>query len=145
MRKIFVAVSVLMLLAVLVQFYLAGIGAFDRPHDDGSFAPHRLVGMAVIPLLSVLATVTAALARAPGRLIGMAIAPFGLAVVQSLIVEVGNAIAGGEDANTSAGVLVLLGLHVLNALLILGTSAHVVRGARALAAAEPRPDAVPVA
>jgi hypothetical protein len=145
MRKVFVAISVLMFLAVLAQFYLAGVGAFDRPQEDSSFEPHRIVGMAVIPLLSVLATVVAALARAPGRLIGLSIAPLGLVVVQLLIVAIGNAISGGEDANTSAAALVVLGLHAVNGLLMLGVSAQVVRRARALSGTAAQPTAAPVA
>jgi hypothetical protein len=143
MRKLFVAVSVLLFLAVLAQFYLAGMGAFDRPQDDSSFAPHRVVGMAVIPLLSVLATVAAALARAPGRLIGLSIAPFGLVVVQVLIVTIGDAVAGGGDADTSAASLVVLGLHAVNGLFLLGVAAQVMRRARALAATAPAPAPAP--
>jgi hypothetical protein len=145
MRKVFVAVSVLLFLAVLAQFYLAGVGAFDRPQDDGSFEPHRIVGMAVIPLLSVLATVVAALARAPGRLIGLAIAPFGLVVVQLLIVAIGNAISGGEDADTSAAALVVLGLHAVNGLFMLGVTTQLMRRARALSGTAGQPAAAPVA
>lgn len=145
MRKFFVAVAVAMFLAVLVQFYLAGVGAFDRPQDDGSFELHRIVGMAVIPLLSVLATIAAALARAPGRLIGLAIAPLGLVLVQQLIVVVGDAIAGGGDADTSAGALVVLGLHAVNGLFTMGVTFQVLRRARAFAAAAAQPTAAPVA
>jgi Family of unknown function (DUF6220) len=145
MRKIFVVVAVAMFLAVLAQFYLAGVGAFDRPQDDGSFELHRIVGMAVIPLLSVLATIAAALARAPGRLIGLAIAPLGLVLVQQLIVVVGDAIAGGGDADTSAGALVVLGLHAVNGLFTMGVTFQVLRRARAFAATAPQPTAAPVA
>jgi hypothetical protein len=145
MRKVFVVVSVLMFLAVLVQFYLAGVGAFDRPQDDSSFALHRVIGTAVIPLLSVLATVAAALARAPGRVIGLAIAPFGLVVVQLLIVAIGNAVSGGADADTSGAALVVLGLHAVNGLFLMGVTAQVMRRARGLAATAPRPAVEPVA
>jgi hypothetical protein len=145
MRRVFVAVSVMMFLAVLAQFYFAGVGAFDRPQDDNSFALHSITGMAVIPLLSVLATIAAAVARAPGRLIGLAIAPFGLVLVQLLIVGIGDAIAGGGDADTSTASLVVLGLHAVNGLFLLGVTAQVMRRARALAAAAPQPTAAPVA
>jgi hypothetical protein len=144
MRRVFVAVSVMMFLAVLAQFYFAGVGAFDRPQDDNSFALHSITGMAVIPLLSVLAAIAAAVARAPGRLIGLAIAPFGLVLVQLLIVAIGDAIAGGGDADTSTASLVVLGLHAVNGLFLLGVTAQVMRRARALAAA-PQPTAAPVA
>jgi hypothetical protein len=148
MRKVFMAVSVLLFLAVLAQFYFAAVGAFDRPRDDDSFALHSITGMAIIPLLSVLATGAAALARAPGRLIALSIAPFGLALVQMLIVVVGDAIAGGDDADTTPGSLVVLGLHAINALFLMGVTAQVMRQARALATATataPRPTTAPVA
>jgi hypothetical protein len=145
MRKIFFAVSVLLFLAVLAQFYFAAVGAFDRPRDDDSFALHSVTGMAVIPLLSVLATGAAALARAPGRLIGLSIAPFGLVLVQVLIIVVGDAVAGGGDADTGAGALVVLGLHAINALFLMGVTGQVMRRARALAAAASQPATAPVA
>jgi hypothetical protein len=147
MRKVFVTVSVLLFLAVLAQFYFAAVGAFDRPRDDDSFSLHSINGMAVIPLLSVLATGAAALARAPGRLIGLSIAPFGLTVVQMLIILVGDSIAGGGDSDTTPGALFVLGLHAVNGLFLMGVTGMVMRGARALATATatPRPATAPVA
>jgi hypothetical protein len=135
MRRVFVVLSGLLLLAILVQFYFAAVGSFDRPQDDDSFALHSITGMMVIPLLSILTTVAAALARAPGRLIGMALAPLGLVVVQVLIIVVGNAISGGSDEDTGTAGLVVFGLHAVNALLLMGAAAAVLRRARAFAAA----------
>lgn len=134
MRRVFVALSGLLLLSLVVQFYFAAVGAFDQPRDDDSFAMHSVVGTMVIPLLSILMTVAAALAKAPGRLIGLAIAPLGLTVVQILIVVLGRAVAGGEDSDTSASSLAILGLHALNALFMMGVAGTVLRQARALAA-----------
>jgi hypothetical protein len=144
MRRVFVALSGLLLLAIVVQFFSAAVGAFDRPRDDDSFAMHSAIGMMIIPLLSVLTTVAAALAKAPGRLIGMSIAPLGLVVVQILIVVLGNAIAGGDDSDTSGAALTVLGLHAINGLLIMGVAGSLLRRARALATAS-APTAVPVA
>jgi hypothetical protein len=150
MRRVFVVLSGLLFLAILAQFYFAAVGAFDRPQDDDSFALHSIVGMMVIPLLSILATVSAALARAPGRLIGLSLAPLGLVVVQVLIIVVGNAISGGSDEDTGAAGLFVFGLHAVNALLVMGAAGAVLRRARAFAAEKttvdtPQPTVSPAA
>jgi len=137
MRRVYVGLSGLVFLAIVAQFYFAAVGAFDRPQDDDSFALHSITGIMVIPILSILATIAAALARAPGRLIGLTLAPLGLVVVQVLILAVGDAVTGGADENTNAASLAILGLHAVNALLLLGAAATVFR--RALAFAAPKP------
>jgi hypothetical protein len=141
MRRVFVVLSGLLFLAILLQFYFAAVGAFDRPQDDDSFALHSITGMIAIPLLSILTGVAAALARAPGRLIGMSFAPLGLVVVQVLIIVVGNVISGGSDEDTGAAGLVVFGLHAVNALFLMGAAAAVLRQARALAAGKSTVDA----
>jgi len=150
MRRVLVVLSGLLLVAILVQFYFAAVGAFDRPQDDDSFALHSITGMMIIPLLSILTGVAAALARAPGRLIGMSFAPLGLVVVQVLIIVVGNVISGGSDEDTSAASLFVFGLHAVNALLLGGAAAAVFRRARAFAAEKttvdaPQPTVTPAA
>ena len=84
MRKAFVVVSALLLAAFALQFVFAAVGAFTEPAGDGAYALHSVNGMAVIPALTLLTTLFAALAKAPGRLIGLAILPLGLVVVQAL-------------------------------------------------------------
>jgi hypothetical protein len=133
MRRLYVALSGLLLAAVAVQFYFAAVGAFDKPRDDSSFALHSVTGMLIIPALSILATVAAALARAPGRLIALTILPFGLVVVQVLIIVLGNAIGGATEDRTPAVALTILGLHALNGLAIMGVAGQVLRRARMLA------------
>ncbi len=134
MRRVYVTVSGLLLLAILAQFYFAAVGSFAKPQDDKSFALHDLNGTLIVPLLSVLATVAAALARAPGRLVGLTILPLGLVVVQMVIVAAGRAVSGGtEDTTTPAG-LAILGLHAINGLAMMGVAGFVLRRARAHAA-----------
>jgi len=135
MRRVLVVLAGLMFFAILLQFYFAAVGAFDRPQDDGSFELHSINGYA-IALLSILTGIVAALARAPGRLIGMSFAPLGLVAVQVLIVVLGNAISGGADEDTGTAGLFVLGLHAVNALFVMGAAGVVVRGARAFAAAK---------
>jgi Family of unknown function (DUF6220) len=132
MRRVYFALSALLLAAVAAQFYFAAVGAFAKPQDDSSFALHSLTGMMIIPALSVLATIAAALARAPGRLIALSILPFGLVVVQVLIIVLGNAIGGATEDRTTPVALTILGLHALNGLAIMGVSGQLVRRARML-------------
>jgi hypothetical protein len=132
MRRVFMVLAGLLLLAVVAQFYLAAVGAFARPQDDRSYALHDLNGMVIIPLLSLLATAAAALAKAPGRLIGLAILPLGLVIVQLLIVILGRTVSGTEDHTTPAG-LAILGLHAINGLATMAVAGLVLRRARLLA------------
>jgi hypothetical protein len=132
-RRVYTALTGLLLLAVLVQFYFAAVGAFTKPQTDKSFMLHSVTGMLIIPLLSLLATIVAALARVPGRLIGLSILPLGLVVVQVLIIVLGDAVSGGSDTTTAAGVVVL-GLHGINGLAIMGVAGMLFRRARMLAA-----------
>ena len=133
MRRVFFVLAGLLLAAVVVQFYFAAVGAFAKPQDDRSFALHDLNGMLVIPLLSLLATAAAALARAPGRLIGLAALPLGLVVVQVLVVALGRA-AGTDDRTTPAG-LAILGLHALVGLATMAVAGLILRRARLFAGA----------
>lgn len=133
MRRVYLALSGLLLAAVVAQFYFAAVGAFAKPRDDSSFALHSLTGMMIIPAATVLATVAAALARAPGRLIALTILPFGLVVVQVLIIVLGNAIGGATEDRTTSVALAILGLHALNGLAIMGVSALILRRARTFA------------
>ncbi|HEY6592678.1 MAG TPA: DUF6220 domain-containing protein [Asanoa sp.] len=143
MRRVYVVVQALLVAALVVQFYLAAVGAFDRPHTDDSFALHSENGMLVIPALIVLATLAAALARAPGRLIALTIAPLGLLVVQVLIIVLGNAVAGGDQDPTGPAALAILGLHAVNGMLMIGAAATVLRRARSLPAKTDRVDRAP--
>src|SRR4051812_31787296 len=104
--------------------YFAAVGAFDKPQDDDSFALHSATGMMVIPLLSLLATVVAAIARVPGRQIGLTILPLGLVIVQMLIIALGGAF-DDSTGNTTPLSLAVLGLHALNGMAIIGVSAWV--------------------
>jgi FtsH-binding integral membrane protein len=130
LRKVFAGLAVLLVLAVVAQFYLAASGAFDTAPNDESFRPHRALGY-VIFLLPVLMAIVAAVARMPGRLIGMTALVAGLVVVQVVIAQVAEAF-GDTDASTTGG-QIFFGLHGVNGLIILGVAGRVVRQARDLA------------
>ena len=128
MRRVYFGLSVLLLVAVVLQFYFAAVGAFSKPQSDSSYGLHSLNGMMIIPLLSILAAVAAAVARVPGRAIGLAIAPLGLVVVQVLIIVIGKAFSDGDDTTPAA--LVIYGLHAINGLAIMAVAGTNLRAAR---------------
>jgi hypothetical protein len=117
-RKLYLASSGVVLVAVLAQFYFAAYGAFSIPREHASFGAHALNGMLLIPLASLLTTLMAALARVPGRLIGLAAAPFGLVVVQILIFVLVHLFTTMTMERSTPGAQVILGFHALNALAI---------------------------
>jgi hypothetical protein len=130
---VYVVLAGLLLLAVLAQFYFAAVGAFAQPQDDRSYALHGVTGVLVIPIVSVLAAVAAALARAPGRLIALTIAPVGLVVLQVLIILVGFKLTGSTQDKTTPAGLAVLGLHALGGLATLGVAGLILTRARAFA------------
>ncbi|MEV7805968.1 DUF6220 domain-containing protein [Microbispora sp. NPDC088329] len=136
MRKVYAVLATLMFVAAIVQIYLAAVGAFDKPHDDSSFSLHSMNGTMVIPVVSLLATIAAAIAKAPGRMIGMTILPIGLVIVQELIIAVGG-LFDDSTGNTTPLSLAILGLHAINGLAVVFVSGHVSRDARQFAWAKP--------
>jgi hypothetical protein len=133
-RRVYVTLVGLLVLAVIAQFYFAAVGSFAEPRDDQSFALHVMDGMMIIPVLSLLATLVAALARAPGRLIGLTAAPIGLVVLQVLITELGKNLGASTEDNTTPVALAFLGLHAVNGLAIMVVIGITMRRARRFAA-----------
>ncbi|MEU1589757.1 DUF6220 domain-containing protein [Micromonospora sp. NPDC005710] len=132
MRKALVIVSVLSLFAFALQFVLAAVGGFTRPASDDAYALHSVNGMAVIPILTVLTALFAALAKAPGKLIGLALLPFGLVVLQPLIAMLADASTDASGVSTPLG-LTIGGLHALNGIVAVHVMVGVSRAARKLA------------
>jgi hypothetical protein len=131
-RKAFVITSSLLLVAFALQFVFAAVGSFTKPAgEDGAYALHSVNGMAVIPALTLLATLFAALAKAPGRLVGLAILPLGLVVVQALLASLANAFTDDTGGSTVLG-LTIGGLHAVNGIVAVHIVVAVLRGARAL-------------
>lgn len=132
MRKALVIVSTLLLATFVLQFVFAAVGAFTKPAGDGAYALHSVTGMAIIPALTLLTTLFAALAKAPGRLIGLAILPLGLVVVQALIATIANSFTDAAGASTPLG-LTIAGLHALNGIVAVHVVVSVLQAARRLA------------
>jgi len=129
MRKVFSGLAGLMMLAVVVQFFLAGSGAFDTAPNEEAFRPHRALGYAVL-LLAVVLTLFAALARMPGRIIGLSCLVVGLTILQPVITMLAKAFGDSGDT-TTAGQLVF-GLHAVNALVIMAVLRVILQQSRAL-------------
>ncbi|WP_202864613.1 DUF6220 domain-containing protein [Micromonospora endolithica] len=127
MKKFFAGLASLLLLAEVVQFYLAASGAFDTAPREDAFSPHRALGY-VILLVAVVSVVVAALARVPGRLIGTMGLAAGLVLMQSLIFEIAKSFGEGSEAGH-----LIFGLHAVNGLAILGVTLRVVLQSRQLA------------
>lgn len=130
MRRTIAGLAAVLMLAVVVQFFLAGSGAFDTAPTDEAFRPHRALGYMVV-LLAVVTTIAAAVARVSGRLIGMSGLLAGLAVAQPLIAVVAKAF--GDTGDTSTAGQLVFGLHAVNGLVMMGVAGRILREARGLA------------
>ena len=132
MRKVFVITSALVLVVVLAQFYLAGVGAFSRPATADAWTGHRAGALAVLAF-ALLNTVVAALARAGGRTIAFAALPIGLVILQFVLSAMSTAL-GGSPAGRTGMPLYLVALHAVNGLAVMGTAVAGLVNARRLAA-----------
>ena len=132
MRRAFVVVTSLLLVTFVLQFVFAAVGAFTKPAGDDAYVLHSITGMAVIPALTLLTTLFAALAKAPGRLVALAILPLGLVVVQALIAMLAEAFTDASGGSTPLG-LTVAGLHAVNGIVAVHVVVAVLQGARKLA------------
>jgi hypothetical protein len=101
MRWIYVVSAWLILVVVIVQFFLAGLGVFA-----GDFQMHELLGYTIF-FLMLLVLVVALAARLPWRTLGLtALLPV-LVFLQSIFIEAWN-----------NGLAYIAALHVVNGLAI---------------------------
>ncbi|HCT78652.1 MAG TPA: hypothetical protein DGT23_19135 [Micromonosporaceae bacterium] len=137
MRKVFVALSGLLLLAVVLQFYFAAYGAFTLPPpatmegEQEAFQLHAM-NSNIILLLSLLAAIGALLAKAGWRTALLAFTPFILVWVQIVIFILAGAAGGDPEAVppvSTPAAHVIVAFHAINALAILGVSIAVLRRA----------------
>jgi hypothetical protein len=106
-RTYVIGVAVLVL-AVVVQFLLAGVGIFANAQF---LVWHAIAGAGVIFGLSLILVVVGWLGRLPGRTLWLTAAVAGLVVVQSLLLA-------PYHTNATGPLRAVAGLHVVNALLI---------------------------
>ena len=122
----------LVLLFVLVQFLLAGLGVFA---DSQFFFWHAAVNSIVVFLLPLLLVLLGWLGRVPGRLLRLAAAVSGLTLVQSLLLT-------PYHLNAQGVLRAVASLHVLNAILIFWIALQLVERTRdwSAGAAPPAPE-----
>jgi hypothetical protein len=107
---------------IVLQFFLAGLGAFTTIHnkkfDDNNFGPHAILGtlMAVIALVILIVALVGRWSPRAMRLSG---GLFGLMVLQLVLAGIGS------DSAPVVG-----GLHAANALFITAVTYLLVRDAR---------------
>lgn len=131
MRRVFFGLAVLLLAAAVAQFFFAGYGSFAKPRTEHTYDIHRIIGMMVIPVLSILMAIFAALAKGGGRLIGLSLLPLGLVVLQIVIAAIARAVAG-DTGTTNTASLIIFGLHALNGLAIGGVAGALFSAGRKL-------------
>ncbi len=118
LRKAYVGVAWLYLAAVVVQFFLAGLGVFVSPED---FKFHAIFG-GIILLIGLIGLILSFLAQLPWKTTGLtALLPV-LVLVQSTLVEMGR-----------SGVHLVAAFHTVNALIVFSVAAYIALNARALA------------
>lgn len=109
-------------LLIVVQFFLAGLGAFTTIHNkkfnDNNFGPHAILGSLMVVIALVILLI-ALVGRWSSQATKLSAGLFGLMVVQAVLAGIGS-----DDAP------VVGGLHAANALLITGVAVLLVREAR---------------
>ena len=97
----------LLFASIIVQFFLAGLGALDNP----TYWVWHVTNASVVGLLPLVLVAVGAFGRVPGRTLWLTAAVFGLVVLQSLLIAPYRAAATGW-------VRAIAGLHVVNGLLV---------------------------
>ena len=108
MRSTWTVLTWIFLVAIPVQFYLAGLGAFHAFKSD-PWNAHAAWGT-LMGLLALLMLLVALAARLPRRLLGFTALLFVLMVIQFILGGLGDSAKG------------VAALHPVNALLIIGVA-----------------------
>jgi Family of unknown function (DUF6220) len=122
LRKVHGGLAYLFAGLIVIQFFLAGLGAFTTVHNkkfnDNNFGAHGLLGTLLV-LIALVIMLIALIGRWSPTATKLSAALFGLMVVQLIL--------GVSGAGTSP---VLGGLHAVNALLIVAVAYLLVKNAR---------------
>lgn len=122
MQKVHGALAHLFAGLLVVQFFLAGLGAFETVHDkhfkDSNFDAHAGLGDALVVLALIIAGI-ALIGRWSQFVTRVSLLLFGLMVIQSLLGSL------GADDSAWFGAL-----HAVNALLIVGVTFLLIRESR---------------
>jgi Family of unknown function (DUF6220) len=122
MQKVHGALAHLFAGLLVVQFFLAGLGAFETVHNkkfnDNNFGAHGGLGTLLV-LLALIIAVLALIGRWSPFVTRVSLLLFGLMVLQFIL--------GVTGANDSAWIG---GLHAVNALVIVAVTVVLVRESR---------------
>jgi hypothetical protein len=126
MRIAFLCSAVLLVLAVVAQFYFAAAGVFSSAEHD-RFAAHEFLGRIGIPVLGAVTVLTALLARAGKGLVWTAAVPLFGIVAEFLLFLVNVLLSGGPTDETPVSAMgsVVLGLHSVIGLVVFMAAVHV--------------------
>jgi len=127
-RQAFVWGIRLLLLAVVIQFLLAGLGIFA---DASFFRLHAEANAAVIGLLPLVLVAIGAFGRVDRRTLVMTAAMFGLVAVQSLLLI-------PYRTGVTGPLRLVSGLHVVNALVIFWLALQLAERTMEMRAASPQ-------
>lgn len=133
MRKAYFVITILLLVAVVVQFYFAALGVFGPRDPEDLFVFHRTNAQIVIPGLILLGIIFAALSRAGARTVLLSALPIALIALQYVLFILSGVLTGDTPENPTVGGAIILGLHALVGLSVLGNVLELVRRARARA------------
>jgi hypothetical protein len=132
---LFAGLAALFSIGTIVQFFLAGAGAFGAKDEGyekaGSFDPHAAVG-SILTVVALLLLIAAAVARPSRNLVIASGLIFVLMILQNVLG------ATGADARWVTGAL-----HPVNGLIITGLGGYVASKAFARDAARDIPPAAP--
>jgi len=127
LRRSYQAVAWLVVVAIITQFLLAGLGVFATA-QIGGFGPHRLYGATAVLLGILLLIVFSFVARVPWRFTGLAVLLLFQFFLQYVFLQfywhAGSTIPG-TSWYISPNLQPVAALHVLNALLILWVALHI--------------------
>ncbi|MDL9978195.1 DUF6220 domain-containing protein [Microbacterium sp. ASV49] len=134
MRKFYSAFSMIVVAAIVTQFYLAGVGLFSHQEEAG-FAAHATNGRMVLPILFILSLILAAIAREGKRTIWYTALAILLLAFQTIIFILTGLIfgLGPETQNVPFAAVAVVSLHVVNGLAVLFTASVIARRAFLLA------------
>jgi hypothetical protein len=122
LRKTHTGLVYLFAFLLVVQFFLAGLGAFDTVHNkkfnDNNFGPHGILGTLLV-LVALIIMILALAGRWSPTATKFSAVLFGLMVLQLIL-----GVSGAGSAP------VLGGLHAVNALVIVAVTYLLVKDAR---------------
>ena len=112
MRSVYLVLTVLLLVALTVQFYLAGVGVFSNPEDE-LFAFHGMNGRYVLTVASLLLLIVSFFIKAGGRTIALSALPLVLILLQPGLFMLAGLFVNPDAPADSMAATIIVSFHVL--------------------------------